>query len=267
MVERLVPGDKDWIAHSAHHLARYAFAAEFARGRRVLDAGCGSGYGARLLKSAGASLVLGVDVCPEAVQLAQQHFGCEGVSFLVDDCQRLDQVPGEFNLICNFENLEHLSEPERFLEAVGRRLAPDGILLVSSPDRAASPPFVNGRPRNAFHVTEWYLDEFRSLVSRYFADVELRVQVESTGLARRREAVEALREGLMVSNPLFTFLWRKWPAGSRKERAWKRLSGLAAPSVSDYPILPPGTASLFGSSAFHVAICRKPRPNGSRSET
>jgi protein-L-isoaspartate O-methyltransferase len=50
MVERLVPGEPEWAEFSAPHLARYLFAAEYARGRRVLDAGTGSGYGARNLR-------------------------------------------------------------------------------------------------------------------------------------------------------------------------------------------------------------------------
>ena len=263
MVERLVPWGPEWAEFSPHHLARYLFAADFARDRRVLDAGAGSGYGARLLRSAGASAVVGVDIDPEAVRLAQSQFGGDGVEFLLDDCQRLDRTTGVYDLVTNFENIEHLQDPRGFLAAAGRRLGPGGLLLVSSPDRAASPPPVDGRPRNQFHVVEWFRDEFEKLLREYFEDVDVRVQVESTSLRCRREAVAALREGMTWANPLSISTWRKWPFGSRRQRPWKQLAGFAAPSIGDYPILPAATAALFGTPAFHVAVCRQPRqPTG-----
>ena len=49
-VERAVPGEAIWGELSAPHLARYLAAAEYAKGRRVLDAGSGAGYGASMLK-------------------------------------------------------------------------------------------------------------------------------------------------------------------------------------------------------------------------
>jgi len=262
MQERLVPGEAEWTQYAAHHLARYLFATDFAQGRRVLDAGTGSGYGARLLKTAGAASVYGIDIDPAAVELARQRFSGEGLTFEEDDCQQPAKVSGPFDLICNFENLEHLEHPERFLAAATRLLSPDGVLLVSSPDRAATPPFVNGRPRNPFHVNEWYQEEFQNLLAPYFAEIDLRVQVQSTALASRLEAVAALREGLLWSNPLLVTLWRKLPWVPKAERPWKKLIGLAAPSVTDYPVLPQATASLFGHSWFHVAICRQPKRTG-----
>ena len=210
-IERAVPGDASWLELAAPHLARYFFAAEMARGRRVLDAGCGSGYGARILQAAGAAHVLGVDLDPQAVAHAKAHYGGAGIEFLVDDCRELGRVAGPVDLICNFENIEHLEEPERFLAAAGRCLVPDGTLLVSTPDRAATPPFVAGRPRNPFHVHEWYADEFAALLRAHFAQVELRVQVESLAAAARRDAVAALRQGLLWSNPLAMLLWRSSP--------------------------------------------------------
>ena len=50
--ERLIPGEVD-IDLLNEHMARYNFAARLTRGKRVLDAGCGAGYGsAELAQSA-----------------------------------------------------------------------------------------------------------------------------------------------------------------------------------------------------------------------
>ena len=259
MVERLVPGAPAWKEFSAPHLARYLFAADYARNRRILDAGTGSGYGARLLQSTGATTVVGVDIDPETIQQAKTCFGSDNVEFLVDDCEQLSQVTGPFDLICSFENIEHLHHPERFLDAAGRLLAPDGGLLISTPDRVSTPPFVNGRPKNQFHIREWYADEFSSLLGCYFAEVQMYAQVETTALQSRTAAISALSQVLQWHNPIAAFFLRRRPLRSRYWQSWKQLADLAAPSISDYPIVSLPIATLFGAPAFHIAVCRKPR--------
>lgn len=256
--ERAEPGRADWSELAAPHLARYLFAVEYAREKRVLDAGSGSGYGAFLLAHHEAADVLGLDIDPPAVQAATQHFAHPKLRYALGDCETLDAIPGPFDLICNFENIEHLPHPQRFLEQAARRLAPGGLALISTPDRNACPPFVGGRPRNRFHVHEWYLDEFRALLAPYFAEIEIRAQVQSTSLCARQDALAALREGLVWSSPLLATVWRKLPTRSGPLRPWKRLAGLAAPAVSDYPIVPLALAPLFGVTHYHVALCRRP---------
>ncbi|MGA2031135.1 MAG: class I SAM-dependent methyltransferase [Thermoguttaceae bacterium] len=269
-MERAIPGQPRWAELAAPHLARYLAAAEHVRSRRVLDAGSGAGYGAALLKAAGAVAVQGVDADADAVCQARQRFAAPGLDFHVDDCETLATLASPFDVICCFEVIEHLQRPERFLAQAARLLAADGLLLVSSPDRAATPPFVTGQPRNSFHVHEWYGDEFRALLLGSFAEVELRVQVESIAVESRRTAVAALREGLMWSNPLLVFLWRKLRFG-KGQRAWTRLAGLAAPAPADYPIVPAPLASVFGTPAYHFALCRggrrmSPSPSGRAPE-
>lgn len=260
--ERAVPGEAEWLEFSAPHLARYLFAADFVRGRRVLDAGTGCGYGARMLREGGADQVVGIDCDKATIGLAQARFGGEQVRFVQDDCQTMRQVSGPFDVICSFENIEHLQRPEQFLATAGARMAPEGVLLVSTPDRASTPPYVHGRPRNPYHTVEWYTDEFAALLQEHFHDVDLRTQVQATAVTGRQEAVAALRQGLTWCNPLAALLWRKFPFARRSVRPWKKLAWLAAPSVGDYPIVPRALAPLFGRSAFLVAVCRRPRPSG-----
>ena len=272
MVERAVPGSAEWVELAAPHLARYLFAAEWARGKRVLDAGTGQGYGAALLAHAGAMSVLGIDNDTTAIAQAQQTYGQKEsikeavpnftaqLTFEIDDCEMLARATGPYDLICNFENIEHLPHPENFLALAARRLVPEGVLLISTPDRTVTPPFVDGKPRNPHHCHEWHRDEFYDMLAHHFADIEMRVQVLTTAQQARMEAVEALRQSLMWSNPLTLLLWRKWPFfGPATARPWKKLAGLAASAPTDYPIVVPALASLLGRSWFHIAICRQPR--------
>ncbi|MFM8733911.1 MAG: class I SAM-dependent methyltransferase [Pirellulales bacterium] len=257
-VERAIPDSPQWPQLAAPHLSRYQWASEFVAGRRVLDVGTGAGYGAAILHAAGAAAVQGIDIDPEAVADARRRCAAKTLAYSVDDGEVLRSVGGGWEVVTCFEVIEHLHRPEAFLARAGELLAADGVLLVSTPDRAASPPFVAGRPRNPFHEHEWYRDEFAALLGRHFHDVDVRVQVESMGSCRRAAAVRALREGLMVSNPLAVFVWRKWPLRRKADRAWAALEGLAAPGVVDFPIVPPAIASLYGAPRFTVGICRRP---------
>jgi SAM-dependent methyltransferase len=257
-VERATPGEANWAELSAPHVARYLFASAYAAGKRVLDAGTGSGYGAALLKASGAASVLAVDIDADAIQSAAAQFATDGLQYIIDDCQKLEQAVGPFDVICNFENIEHLPHPEKFLAAAATRLSPGGALLTSTPDRASTPAFVDGKPANPFHVHEWYGPEFRKLLEATFEDIEMRVQVRSAALQSRAEAVSALRDALVWSNPLSLLAFRKF-RGSGQNRPWKKLAGLAAPGIGDFPIVPAAVASVYGESWFHLAICRRPR--------
>jgi SAM-dependent methyltransferase len=113
-VERLVPGTKEWDAFLPDHFAPYLFAKEYCKGLRVLDAGTGVGYGAAILKSFGAATVRAIDIDAKTIETARQLYGALGIDYLVDDCERLSQLDGQYDLICNFENIEHLQHQPIF---------------------------------------------------------------------------------------------------------------------------------------------------------
>jgi SAM-dependent methyltransferase len=240
----------------ADHVARYVFASDYVKGRRVLDAGTGSGYGAVMLKAAGAQSVVAVDLDGDTIAQARRFYAKSAVEFLVDNCEELANVKGPFDLICSFENIEHLPRPERFLAAAARLLSPDGTLIVSTPDRAGTDPFINGRPANPYHFHEWYGDEFIALLSGSFAQCELRVQVKSFSIERRRQGAAALVRHLK-RNPIAR-LRGIASVLLRKRSYWAPILDLATPSPLDYPIIGPEVALFLGTPWCHMAICTEP---------
>jgi len=147
------------------HVARYEFAKKFVRGKKVLDVACGSGYGAAMLKEAGAAKVIGVDLSNDAIEYAESHFQNRDIDFIVGNAEDLSAHRG-FDVVVSFETIEHLQHPETFLAEIVRSLAPDGILIISTPQRENG--FLLEKPQNPFHVKEWTLDEFAMMLSKYF---------------------------------------------------------------------------------------------------
>jgi SAM-dependent methyltransferase len=107
--ERLHAGSALFGVDLARHRAAYAYAATLASDRRVLDLGCGSGYGAAELAEPARSLV-GIDrVRPDAASRNSR------VQFLRADIAGLPLRPASFDLVVSFQVIEHLEDPAPYL--------------------------------------------------------------------------------------------------------------------------------------------------------
>jgi|GEM_PF-1228546 len=150
------------------HLHRYSFASRFAIGKRVLDLGCGEGYGAFSLGEHAMSVV-GVDIDHEAIAHARNAYYLRpNVTFVQADITNVP-VDGPFDVITCFEALEHVSDHSALLNEVRRLLASGGVFIVSTPNRAAYSD-ASGY-RNPYHVRELYYDEFRTAIGNSFEHV------------------------------------------------------------------------------------------------
>lgn len=169
--ERVVPGrvNEDlW----AEHVARYAFAAQLAAGKRVLDAGCGTGYGAAELAQGGAAVVA-VDV---AFLEAWQDVGTAGPRYCQASVEALPFAAASFDLIVAFEVIEHLRDWRALVREARRVLAPEGLFLVSTPNRTYYAESRGAEGPNPFHVHEFEFEEFRAALQEFFPKVDVWVQ-------------------------------------------------------------------------------------------
>jgi SAM-dependent methyltransferase len=147
------------------HVHRYAVACALAEGKRVLDIACGEGYGANLLGRI-ASKVIGVDLDPTTIEHARRKYRDRNLEFLIGDCLNIPCADASIDLVASFETIEHIADHDRFLSEIKRVLAPGGVVIISSPDKAAYRAVSAGG--NPFHEAELTHDEFLRLLKSRF---------------------------------------------------------------------------------------------------
>jgi SAM-dependent methyltransferase len=171
--ERVIPGLVEPDLWN-EHVARYHFARSFAAGKSVLDVACGTGYGTHLL-AAEAKLALGFDIAEDAISYATTHYGPQSM-FLVASADAFPVGDRSFDLITAFEVIEHLTGWKRLILEAARALTPEGIFLVSTPNRAYYQETRKEVGPNPFHFHEFEADEFASELSAVFPFVRVLAQ-------------------------------------------------------------------------------------------
>jgi SAM-dependent methyltransferase len=235
-IERIDPADQNWLYYE--HLSRYKFASRYAISKLVLDTGCGAGYGTHYLSDF-AARVIGIDLSEEAIEKAESAFKKDNLEFMRMDCTALDFEGGMFDAVCSFEVLEHIGESDIFLSEIKRVLADDGVIMLSTPNKAVQ---LAGRD-NPHHVREYYMDELHELLSRHFRTVELYGEHWTSPVARFKKLAQ---HNVLIGriNSLLT--------ATRRAVMPKTPSFLKKGLEDSYPI----TRDSVEKAPVFVAVCR-----------
>ena len=149
----------------ADHMYRYAFALRYCYKKDVLDAGCKEGFGAQMLSWVAKSITL-ADVNGKWLDIAQKvgGYACEKRLEYVNFERAF--VRGEWDTIVAFEIIEHLENPDLFLENVVSHLRPEGVLVFSVPHMMPAED----------HKHLYDADKIKELVGKYLDIKEFYVQ-------------------------------------------------------------------------------------------
>lgn len=137
MLHRLNPVRLAYIRNAIdHHWPEAGAARKPLAGKTAIDVGCGAGLLTEPLARLGAE-VTGLDAAAENVAAAGAHAAEVGlyIDYRHADIEALE---GEtFDLVTSMEVIEHVTDPAAFIAALGRALAPGGLMLLSTPNRTA----------------------------------------------------------------------------------------------------------------------------------
>ena len=209
--ERVLPDDPDWAwCFQAHKFGYDDLARRIGSGARVLDIGCGEGYGANLLSSVAGSIAAS-DYSEETVRHARNRYGASRVRWVVCDAQRLPFADATFDVVSSLQVIEHFRDTDAHLADVARVLSPGGWHYVTTPniDQMGA-----AERDNPYHLRDFSSAELRDALERNFDEVEL-----SGMFYRKSPRVDAMAAAERAEEA----------ARPRLERVERRLAGLPGP--------------------------------------
>lgn len=156
------------------HVVTYKYSLIYATGKKVLDYGCGSGYGTALISDA-CSQIIGVDVSPDAVAHAATHFSAPNLSYQQVERAEVAPLPfpdSSFDVVLSFQVIEHVENVSAYLREIERVLVPGGHFLIATPDRS-SRLFSFQKPWNMWHLREYTQSQLYNELAGRFSDIKV----------------------------------------------------------------------------------------------
>ncbi len=171
-----VPGEEYWFArHEAVYRWIADTLADHLRDGVVVEAGSGEGYGAALLRDAGARVVVSLEYDEASVRHARSTYSAVGTTRA--NLAAMPLAAGSADVLVSLQVVEHLWDLPGFLRDCAAVLRPGGVLVVSTPNRPVfSPGLGRGeKPTNPFHVAELDAEQLHDLIETAgFTDVVVR---------------------------------------------------------------------------------------------
>jgi GT2 family glycosyltransferase/SAM-dependent methyltransferase len=165
--ERFLLTEAGEIRHE--HLHRYAWCRSLVSGKSVLDIACGEGYGSAMLAETAAS-VIGMDISEEAVAHASSAYaGRPRLEYRLGNAAEIPLPENCVDVVVSFETIEHHDRHQEMIDELRRVLKPDGILVISSPNRPVYS--IKAGHHNEYHVKELDFAEFDAVVRSRFPQV------------------------------------------------------------------------------------------------
>lgn len=170
--ERFIPNMELDSELEVEHLQRYYSIKDLVKGKIVVDAACGEGYGSFIMSET-AEKVYGVDISVEAVSVATAKYTNSNLKFIKGSIEALPFEENSVDVLVSFETIEHVDEKiqGKFLKEAKRILKQDGVFIISTPDKKIYSDQYNYK--NKFHIKEFYKGEFINFLKIEFQFIKM----------------------------------------------------------------------------------------------
>tara|TARA_Y100000593_G_scaffold94481_1_gene193787 strand:+ start:1936 stop:2583 length:648 start_codon:yes stop_codon:yes gene_type:complete len=156
---------------SSTMIDRYVIANHWTKGKSVIDAATGKGYGAGILLSLGAKNVMGIDIDEDGVRDANNIYQSPNIKYKVCDIFNLKDEfkENEFEVCTSIETFEHLP-PERIDEYLqSLKYVTSETIIITTPRRRM--PVWNYQ--GGTHLYEYDENEFTEILHRNFNGADI----------------------------------------------------------------------------------------------
>jgi ubiquinone/menaquinone biosynthesis C-methylase UbiE len=153
------------------HLFAYEYATKtFSNNDKILEIGCGEGYGTSLI-SKGVKEIVSLDVDLKTLKHAREKYG-DNCNFVLYDGANLPIKSDKFDGVVSFQVIEHVRDDSKYVSEILRILKNDGIFLCTTPNRVyrLKP---GQKPWNPFHLREYYSKDLENILKKAFSEVKV----------------------------------------------------------------------------------------------
>lgn len=180
--ERIIPPKEGEVSFVyERHKFTYFFATQYVENKQVLDVGCGTGYGCKILAEK-AYFVYGIDYNFDALKYCREFFSAPNICYSQMDSNCLSFGKSSFDVEVTFQVIEHMSDVNAFLRELKRVVKPGGYIIISTPNR---PKPLRSKSVNPFHENEMDFEDFQDLMETHFTIFQVfNVQYDSNNWFR-----------------------------------------------------------------------------------
>lgn len=207
--ERLTGEDvKDSSMLFFRHMAVYLFCLEYVKDKKVLELGCGDGYGSFILAKK-AKTIIATDIDKKTISEAQKKYKLRGLKFACLDALSLP-YEDEFDVVISFQVIEHVKDVRLYLSNIKKVLKKNGVFILSTPNRLLR-LYKGQKPWNRFHIEEYEESKLKNMLEKHFPAVEM-LGVHAAPVIYKAEKKRLYLRRLIARIDLFN-MYEKLPRG------------------------------------------------------